>query len=562
MSFVVGIGESDFEDLMAEKAYYVDKTEFIYDIVRRANNKVTWITRPRRFGKTLMMSVLENFFDVRKNSASLFAGLNVCKHSDFCQEWMNKYPVFSISFKDVESDDFETAYDKLKATIANVCKKYSDLADSPKINPYDRELFLRLQAQTVSRSDLQYAMNTVIRMMRAVYGEKVIVLIDEYDVPLAIASEKNTAGNQYYEKMLDVIRGLIKAALKDNTDVRFAVVTGCLRIAKESIFTGSNNFAAYSVTDDLFSEYFGFTEEEVQALLQAAGRSSSAQIIKDWYDGYVFGHSHIYCPWDVINYVSTLNNAGDARPQNYWKNTSHNGVLMTFVKRTDFQVKGKFEALMNGGFVEQTITEELTYDTLHASEDNLWSVLLMTGYVTKIDPDDSGEMTRLKIPNKEIATIFEDTVVQYFRDTIDTSKQKDLMRALWDRDSATATRIISDFLWRTISYFDYKEDYYHAFLAGIFVGMGYEVETNKERGLGRPDIVLKDHDGRRAILIEAKKADSAAELDKECAKAFDQIDINQYARGLYGYEQVLCYGVAFFQKQAKVKLHSVLTEEV
>jgi hypothetical protein len=308
------------------------------------------------------------------------------------------------------------------------------------------------------------------------------------------------------------------------------------------------------VLDERFSKYFGFLENEVETMLEVADRKEAAAEIKEWYDGYVFGNSYIYCPWDVINHISALRYKRTTKPKNYWKNTSHNGILLTFVKRTDFKVKGKFETLMNSGTIMQTITDELTYDTLHSSEDNLWSVLLMTGYITKADPDEEGETVSLKIPNREIATIFEDAVVKLFKETIDTNMQKSMMNALWDRDAEGAGRIISELLWKTISYNDYHEDYYHAFLAGAFVGIGYEVESNKEKGLGRPDILLKDDDNRRAIIIEAKKSEKESDLDKDCDEAIDQIITEKYAEGLYGYEQILCYGVAFFQKQAKVKL--------
>ena len=393
-----------------------------------------------------------------------------------------------------------------------------------------------------------------MRMMNAAYGKKVILLIDEYDVPVSKASEKNTAQNQYYRKMLDCIRGIMSTALKDNEFLQFAVITGCLRIAKESIFTGTNNFESYSVIDERFSSYFGFSSDEVRAMLDAADRREAEAEIKEWYDGYVIGKSYIYCPWDVINHISALRHSRAARPKNYWKNTSHNGILLTFVKSRDFSVRGKFEILMNGGTIRQAISDELTYDTLNAAEDNLWSVLLMTGYVTKADPGEEGETVALRIPNREIATIFEDTVVRLFKETVDADMQRRMMEAFWGRDEEGAGRALSELLWRTISYNDYHEDYYHAFLSGVFVGMGYEVESNKEKGLGRPDILLTDHDNRRALIIEAKRSGSEADLDRDCEKALAQITHKKYADGLYGYEQILCYGVAFFQKQSKVKL--------
>ena len=305
--------------------------------------------------------------------------------------------------------------------------------------------------------------------------------------------------------------------------------------------------------DEDFSEYFGFSGHEVAELLAAADRQDKSDVIKEWYDGYVFGDSFVYCPWDVINYVSALKKRKNARPKNYWKNTSHNGILLSFVKRTDFKVKGKFEMLMNGGRIVQTISDELVLDTLYSSEEHLWSVLLMTGYLTKADASEEGERVSLKIPNREIASIFEDTVVAYFQNTIDNSVQKSMMEALWNQDDQAASKAISELLWKTISYNDYHEDYYHAFLDGAFVGVGYEVESNQEKGLGRPDILLKDEDHRRAIIIEAKRSKRESDMDADCDEAISQIIRQKYAEGVYGYGQILCYGAAFCQKQAKMK---------
>ena len=544
MDFKVGVGKSDFAALRESGNYYVDKTELIYELVNDTDNQVTLFTRPRRFGKTLMMSMMENFFSIRKSSEKLFEGLAITEHKEFCKEWMNQYPVLFVSFKDVEAENYDGAYKMLETKLADLCKDLAPTLSNTVADKDDEKIFLNLKAKIAGEDDVKNSLKTIMRMMNAVYGKKVILLIDEYDVPLAKASEKDTAKNGYYSKMLDVIKGIMSTALKDNEFLQFAVITGCLRIAKESIFTGTNNFASYSVLDEDFSDYFGFSGDEVDAILEAADRTDKADIIKEWYDGYIFGNSYVYCPWDVINYLSALKKRKDAKPKNYWKNTSHNGILLTFVKRTDFKVKGKFEILMNSGTIVQTITDELTYDTLHSSEDNLWSVLLMTGYITKADAEEEGETVNLKIPNREIASIFEDTVVKLFKETIDTNMQKSMMEAFWNKDADEAGRIVSELLWRTISYNDYHEDYYHAFLTGAFVGIGYEVESNKEKGLGRPDILLKDDENRRAIIIEAKKSD----------REFDLIIKEKYAEGLYGYEQILCYGIAFFQKQARVKI--------
>lgn len=554
MAFTVSVGEADFAALRNENAYYVDKTEIMYELVHDTNNKVTLFTRPRRFGKTLMMSMMENFFNIRKDSKSLFENLAIAKHKTFCKEWMNQYPVLFISFKDAESETYEVAYAKLMNVIADVCKGISDIAKKDMADKDDLDVFARLKAQKGNESDVQNSLKTMMRMLYNVYGKQVILLIDEYDVPLAKASEKDTAKNHYYSRMLDVIKGIMSTALKDNEFLKFAVVTGCLRIAKESIFTGTNNFASYSVLDEDFSQYFGFSKNEIIAILKAADRSETADTIKEWYDGYVFGNSYVYCPWDVINYLSALKKRRDAKPKNYWKNTSHNGILLTFVKRTDFDVSDKFEALLNGETIVQTISDELTYDTLHSTEDNLWSVLLMTGYITKADAGEEGETVSLKIPNREISSIFEDTVVRFFTETVSNDTVKELINTLWEKDEVRATEIISGLLWDTISYNDYHEDYYHAFLAGVFVGRGYSVDSNKEKGLGRPDILLKDKKNRRAIIIEAKKSDKESDMDKDCKEAIKQIVKEKYAEGLKGYEEIICYGAAFFQKQVKLKL--------
>ena len=336
MDFKVGVGKSDFAALRKSGNYYVDKTELIYELVHDTDNEVTFFTRPRRFGKTLMMSMMENFFSIRKDSTSIFEGLAIRSHEDFCREWMNQYPVLFVSFKDVEAEEFTGAYKMLISRLADICKGLTDISKNALVNPADRDIFERLMYKKAEEDEVKNSVRILMRMLSTVYGKHVILLIDEYDVPLAKASEKNTAENGYYSKMLDVIKGIMSTALKDNEFLQFAVITGCLRIAKESIFTGTNNFASYSVLDEDFSDYFGFSGVEVDRILEAADRTDKADIIREWYDGYIFGNSCVYCPWDVMNYLSALKKRKDARPKNYWKNTSHNGILLTFVKRTEF----------------------------------------------------------------------------------------------------------------------------------------------------------------------------------------------------------------------------------
>ena len=552
MAIRIAVGDESFDEIRKAGLYYVDKTELLYDLVGRTDNKVTLFTRPRRFGKTLNMSMMESFFDINRDSWALFEGLDITKHEKFCASWMNQYPVLFISFKDVDGLDFESAYGQLQSILADYCKTIVPQLENQSIDSADAEIFERLKYQNGSLSDIKGSLKTIMRMMNAVYGKPVILLIDEYDVPLAKASEKNTAGNRYYVQMLDVIKGMLSIALKTNEYLKFAVITGCLRIAKESIFTGTNNFMSYSVLDDRFSRYFGFTQSEVDALLAASGLAEKAEIIRKWYDGYVIGNTPVYCPWDAASYVSALLYDPDAEPKNYWRNTSSNGVIKEFVGR--FKVSGKFETLMNNGVITETVSDELTYDILHESEQNLWSVLLMTGYLTKADPAAKGNPIALKIPNTEIAGIFQDTVAAHFKERLDVSKQEAMMQALWAGDAETASTLMSDLLWKTISYMDYHEDYYHAFLTGLFVDRGYETNSNKERGLGRPDLQLFDVDNRRAMIIEVKKSDSKANMEKFCDAALKQIVDNEYAKNLdAGFETVLCYGIAFFQKSAMIK---------
>lgn len=426
MKLKTAVGGENFAVLRRTGGYYVDKTELLYDLIE-ANNTVTLFTRPRRFGKTLTLRMIESFFSIFVNdSCDLFDGLAIQKHVEFCAENMNQYPTVFISLKDVEGRTFEVAYGMLKTIIADVCKQY------------------------------------------------------------------------------------------------------------------------------------GFTRAEVSDLLAAFGLSDKAEIMKNWYDGYLFGNTKVYCPWDVVYYVSDLMDNPDASPENYWENTSGNGAIKAFFDLEGVDISDKFEMLMNGGAITEMVTNALTYDMAYESEENLWSVLLMTGYVTAIkqkkERTESRFEVELRIPNKEIAGIFQSSVVNHFNQSIDDTKQRELMRALWDGNEEKASEILSDFLWHTISYMDYHEDYYHAFTAGLFTGRGgYAVTTNKERGLGRPDIDLRDKKNRRAIIIEAKKSESEERLEYWCNEALRQIVDKQYARDMTGYRQVLCYGIAFYRKTALVK---------
>lgn len=544
----IPVGIESFEELRQNGGYYVDKTNIISRLIYEQFDKVLLFTRPRRFGKTLMMQMLYSFFDIRKDSRSLFQGLAVMQQTDICKNWMNQYPVLFFSLKDVMHLTFEKAYARLQSVIADVCKNFAFLETSEKTNDADKKIFHNLMYEQGSESNVESCLKVLTRMLFMHYEKPVILFIDEYDVPVSNAKEHG-----FYTDMISVIRNMLSIALKTNEFLKFAVITGCLRISKESIFTGVNHFVSYSVLDDPFSDSFGFTETEVKQLLADAGLEDKLPEIKTWYDGYRFGNSEIYCPWDVVNYVKDLFYHPGQLPKNYWVHTSHNGILKNFIDHKEWNLHDKFETLLNGGYLLQTITDEVTYDQLQHSEDYLWSVLVMTGYLTKAS-NNHAEQTMLKIPNREISHIFEQAVVRSFQDSLDQSAQKELMNAVWTGNAGLMAEILSDFLFSAISYHDYHEDFYHAFLTGIFQGIGCAVDSNREYGLGRTDLVIKDRKNRRAVLIEAKKASSEASMESACAKGFDQIQRMKYKEGIQaGYKQVYCYSISFYKKQCVVK---------
>ena len=547
------VGIASFSKIREDNYYYIDKTGLIRELLKTNPNEVTLITRPRRFGKTLNMNMLAEFFDIRKDSAALFTGLEVAEDKMLCDRWMNQYPTVYFTFKNVEGLDFSSACGMLMEAVVRLYKEHYYLLDSGKVNDLDKEKFIRVARGEVSDTELKNSLLTLMLMLREYYNKPVILLIDEYDVPLAKASE-----SQYYEQMLDMIRGLLGQALKDNPALRFAVVTGCLRIAKESIFTGTNNFVSDTISDYRFAKYFGFTEEEVKKLLADTGLSAGLEQMRRWYDGYRFGDVEIYCPWDVLNYVAKLSENEKARPESFWENTSDNSIIRSFMGRTDLGVQDKFEKLLAGDCIKTELVENLTYDTLHSSEENLWSLLYLTGYLTTTYPraeeEDRG-MAVLRIPNEEIMLIFRKMAVEWFQEQSQQNDRRELFDAAWKGQDKELTEMLSDILFDTISYHDYQESFYHAFLAGLFSGAGYIVESNYEHGLGRSDVVIKDRKHRRAILFEAKHAADETMLERDCDSALSQIMEKQYDRGLEreGYRSVICYGIAFYKKECLVK---------
>ena len=550
----ISVGVSDFEKIRRDGYYYIDKSGLIRGLLE-ASAEVTLLTRPRRFGKTLGMSMLANFFDITKDSRSLFEGLDIAGYPEICRQWMNQYPVLFLSFKDVDGSSFENALGLLKFTISQFCDTHAYLSDGEQITDVQRAIFERLKMQTASLVDIQSSLFIIMKMMQAYYGKPVILLLDEYDVPIAKASSKG-----YYTEMLEIIKTMLSTSLKDNASLRFAVVTGCLKIAKESIFTGTNNFVSDTITSSRFNEYFGFTQREVDKILQDANACEHAAQIKEWYDGYHFGDYDIYCPWDVMNFIRDLQFDAKAQPASYWKNTSDNAIIRSFIDYAGSSITAKMETLLSGGYITERIEENLTYDYLHSSEENLWSILYLTGYLTKLQDEDvmagiPKDKTALIIPNAEIKEIFQTIVKKWFEDQARTWNRKALFDAVWSGNSEKLTSEMNRLLRLTISYHDYKEDYYHAFLAGIFTGAGYEVQSNKEHGEGRSDVVVSDSKNGRVAVFEAKYSKTLKQLEEDCSAAVQQIEDRMYAKEFEeNGDEVFCYGIAFFKKRCLIKL--------
>ena len=550
----ISVGVSDFEKIRRDGYYYIDKSGLIRGLLE-SSAEVTLLTRPRRFGTTLGMSMLANFFDITKDSKSLFEGLEIAGYLEICRQWMNQYPVLFLSFKDVDGSSFENALGLLKFTLSQFCDTHAYLADGERITDVQRAIFERLKMQTASLVDIQSSLFIIMKMMQAYYGKPVILLLDEYDVPIAKASSKG-----YYAEMLEIIKTMLSTSLKDNASLRFAVVTGCLKIAKESIFTGTNNFVSDTITSSRFNEYFGFTQREVDKILQDAKACEHAAQIKEWYDGYHFGGYDIYCPWDVMNFIRDLQFDAKAQPASYWKNTSDNAIIRSFIDCAGSSITAKMETLLSGGYITERIEENLTYDYLHSSEENLWSILYLTGYLTKLQDEDvmvgiPKDKTALIIPNAEIKEIFETTVKKWFEDQARTWNRKALFDAVWSGNSEKLTSEMNRLLRLTISYHDYKEDYYHAFLAGIFTGAGYEVQSNKEHGEGRSDVVVSDSKNGRVAVFEVKYSKTLKQLEEDCSAAVKQIENRMYAKEFEeNGDEVFCYGIAFFKKRCLVKL--------
>lgn len=545
----ISVGSSDFAEYRKGDYYYVDKTGLIEELLKTPGIKVTLITRPRRFGKTMNMSMLAEFFDIRKDSRPIFSGLKIADNKELCKAWMNQWPVIHVTFRSVFGSCFKDAYSMIEAVIAELYKQHIYLLENPEMMVYDREIFDRIAGKKASGEEIKNSLLFLTRLLGQYYGKTVILLIDEYDVPLAKASDKG-----YYEEMLYVIRGILQA-LKDNSFLHLAVVTGCLRIAKESIFTGTNNFITDTISDNRLDEFFGFTQEEVDRILADTQNISHSQEIKNWYDGYRFGSIDVYSPWDVMNHINALCLDPQAMPRSYWRNTSDNAIIRSFIDQAENDTIKQFEILLSGDKISQKIEEDLTYDYLHASAENLWSILYLTGYLTGTEKEEGRQEWNLWIPNLEIREIFEDTVIKWFHDSARLWERKALFHAVWERDEEKLTEEMTKLLRKTISYHDYKEDFYHAFLAGIFAGAGYIVKSNREHGDGRSDVVVQDYDGNRIAVFEVKYSRRLEDLPYDCERAIKQIDVRRYGEEFAeDYSTVICYGIAFYRKRCMVKV--------
>ena len=551
------IGIENFEEMRREDFYYVDKSHVIEQLLTQWG-KVNLFTRPRRFGKSLNMSMLQSFFEIGKDK-TLFDGLRISDNQELCEKYQGKFPVVSVSLKGINGATYEEARRFLIKTINEEARRLSVLSDSTELDETDHELLTQLKKKEMTNDSLVYSIRELTELLEKHYGSKVIVLIDEYDVPLAKANE-----NGYYDEMVLLIRNLFENALKTNSSLKFAVLTGCLRIAKESIFTGLNNFKVYSITDKSFDETFGFTDAEVKELLRYYGQEKYYETVKEWYDGYRFGNVDVYCPWDVINFCSDHLADPGLEPKNYWANTSGNSVISHFIDsvgKPQKLTRMELEQLVNGGIVQKEINSELTYKELYSSIDNLWSTLFMTGYLTQRG-EPSGNRYNLVIPNREIRNIITNHILKMFKENVkdDRKTVSDLCDALLNQNPEKVELIFTEYMKKTISIRDTfaqkptKENFYHGLLLGILgFKENWSVMSNRESGDGFGDILIRIEDEDVGIVIEVKYADDG-NLQGECEKALQQIIDIRYTEALEqeGIHTIIKYGIACYRKKCKV----------
>ena len=555
------IGIDGFEKIRSNDFYYIDKTMFIKELLQNWG-EVNLFTRPRRFGKSLNISMLKSFFEIG-NDPTLFEGLKIAEERELCEKYMGKFPVISISLKSVDGLNFQTALAALKTVIGNEAKGFRFLLESPFLDEKDRTAYERL-INVDSQSEASYAMsnatlidslNTLSRLLKQHYGQNVILLIDEYDVPLDKAFQSG-----YYDEMVNLIRNLLGNALKTNDSLYFAVLTGCLRISKESIFTGLNNLKIHTISDVRYDEYFGFTDADVDEILRFYGLTSYKNVIREWYDGYCFGKVDVYCPWDVINYCDELLADPEAEPENYWANTSGNDLVRRLLVRSDQTTRDEIEQLIGGGTIAKTLRQELTCRDVEDSIDNVWSVLYSTGYLT-LKERLNGKQVKLALPNREVRELFIDLVKEWFQETTlaDSARIHRFCAAFPAEDVSTIQDMLHDYLWDSISVRDTavrmnrKENFYHGMVLGLLQSQGsWRVQSNDETGTGYSDISISTRE-RTGIVIEIKYANDG-NLDGACAEALKQIEDRNYAESLRrgGMKKIIKYGMAFYKKECMV----------
>ena len=554
------MGIENFREIRRQKFYYVDKTALIRELLENWG-KVNLFTRPRRFGKTLNMSMLKCFFEIGSDSA-LFDGLEISKETQLCEEYLGKFPVISITLKGATGRTFDEAKSMLRRLIGKEAQRFQVLMQSDKLTELEHQQYKTLIHMndkgifTMEDEVLKDSLFTLTQLLKKHYGQDVIMLIDEYDVPLDKAYQSG-----YYDDMVELIRSLFGNAFKTNDSLYFAVLTGCLRISKESIFTGLNNFKVYTVKDVRYKEYFGFTDAEVRQMLEYYGFTEHYDATKEWYNGYLFGNTGIYCPWDVINYCGDLRDASVTEPQNYWINTSSNDIVRRFVSKANTTTRDEIEVLIDGGSVKKRIRQELTYRDLDSNIDNLWSILFTTGYLTQRGFD-SNDLTELVIPNKEIRWIFVQQIREWFQEESvkDRKKLESFCRAFQENDTKAIEKGFNEYLWNTISIRDtsvrkeMKENFYHGILLGLLAYMdGWLVKSNTESGEGYSDISIEIRQREIGIVIELKYAENGT-FDASCQEALRQIHERKYETALIenGLHTIYRYGIACYKKRCKV----------
>ncbi|VUX23465.1 putative AAA-ATPase [Dorea longicatena] len=560
------IGIDNFEKIRENDYYYVDKTGMIKDLIM-SGAEVTLFTRPRRFGKSLNMSMLKSFFSIDvpeeyliKDSESrqeIFEGLKIADEEEICNKYMRKYPVIFLSMKEVSALEYAKARELIIFSVNEVARKNQYLLESEQLTDIDKDAYRRLLREDMTEAVLVNSLKILSELLKKHYGKKTIILIDEYDVPLAKAFEQG-----YYDEMTELIRGFFGQALKSNDSLEFAVLTGCMRISRESIFTGLNNLRVCSTTDVNFEEFFGFTDVEVQEMLADYDFQENYREIKEWYDGYRFGNTEVYCPWDVLNHLESLRNGQVSIPQNYWMNTSSNEIVRRFVQKAENgTIRREIERLVAGEEIEKELHQELTYREMYSSIENMWSVLFTTGYLTQKGTTD-GKIFRLAIPNREIRDIFTIQIMSWFKESIkkDGKSLSDFCGALEEGNAEAVEERLNVYLKKTISIRDtfvrkqMKENFYHGILLGILgLKENWGIRSNRESGDGYSDIMIETEDMEKGIIIEIKYAEDG-NLQKACEKALGQIENSHYDEELKdeGINEVLRYGIAFYKKRCKV----------